>query len=288
MRLATTTRPPWAFPMGNQGFLFPSCGPQYPLDSPIYSAFAYMLPYLEGTNTYNAYNFSWNFAAVANTTAQSVQVSAFNCPTDTQFTQAPAGDVQYVHSSYATNRGQNENIRFNWAKGAAPDPTAPYYTNCNNDPGDGMFGWQFSVRVASVTDGLSNTFLFGEVSRFIDEPASPYSVANITFEFGDDYSPYCGRPTSGALVIPVLNAPPDKTGAVYAACFAVAAFPPDWINVQACLSLGQYGFRSLHPGGANFAMADGSVKFIKNSINVKTYRGLGTRALGEILSADSY
>ena len=84
------------------------------------------------------------------------------------------------------------------------------------------------------------------------------------------------------------NAPPDKTGAVFASCFANVALPPDWINVPACLSLGQYGFRSLHPGGANFAMADGSVKFIKNSINYKAYRGLGTRAGGEILSADSY
>jgi len=35
-------------------------------------------------------------------------------------------------------------------------------------------------------------------------------------------------------------------------------------------------------------MADGSVKFIKNAINVNTYRGLATRAGGEILSADAY
>jgi hypothetical protein len=35
-------------------------------------------------------------------------------------------------------------------------------------------------------------------------------------------------------------------------------------------------------------MADGSVKFIKNAISVNTYRALGTRAGGEVLSADSY
>jgi hypothetical protein len=35
-------------------------------------------------------------------------------------------------------------------------------------------------------------------------------------------------------------------------------------------------------------MADGSVRFIKDSINVTTYRGLGTRAGGEVISADQY
>src|SRR5262249_46402196 len=129
-----------------------------------------------------------------------------------------------------------------------------------------------------------------EVSRFIDEPPSPYSIGNITIEFQDDYSPNGGHPTSGAFVVPKLNAPPDRTGAVWQACFVTSGvfYPPDWIKVNACLNLGQYGFRSLHPGGANFAMADGSVKFIKNSINVNTYRGLGTRAGGEVISADQY
>ena len=74
--------------------------------------------------------------------------------------------------------------------------------------------------------------------------------------------------------------------------------PSDWWNptspnysaaaAAACRKLGQWAFRSLHPGGANFAFADGSVKFIKNSVNYATYMGLGTRAAGEILSADAY
>ena len=75
---------------------------------------------------------------------------------------------------------------------------------------------------------------------------------------------------------------------MYNACFATAFYPPDWITVRACLDLGQYGFRSLHPGGANFAMGDGSVKFIKSSISVNTYRALGTRAGAEVISADQY
>ncbi len=47
-------------------------------------------------------------------------------------------------------------------------------------------------------------------------------------------------------------------------------------------------FGSLHPGGANFAMADGSVRFIKQTIAQPTYHALGTRAGGEVISADAY
>jgi prepilin-type N-terminal cleavage/methylation domain-containing protein/prepilin-type processing-associated H-X9-DG protein len=276
------------FPMGNQGYLFPTCGSAFPDDAPIYSAFVYVLPFIEANNIANAYNFSRVFVSVSKITVQGTQLTAYNCPSDLPFTQEPPGYIPYVQNSYATNRGRNENIAWNWSNTAPPDPTAPYFLNCNGDPGDGMFGWQCAFTIANVTDGLSNTFLFGEVSRFVDEPPSIYSVGNITFEFLDDYSTKCGHPTSGAFIIPRLNAPPDKTGAVYAACLGAAFYPPDWINVSACLNLGQYGFRSLHPGGANFAMADGSVKFIKNSISVPTYRALATRALGEVLSADQY
>jgi prepilin-type processing-associated H-X9-DG protein len=45
---------------------------------------------------------------------------------------------------------------------------------------------------------------------------------------------------------------------------------------------------SYHPGGVNALMGDGSVRFIKNSINLLTWWGLGTIAGGEVISSDSY
>ena len=45
---------------------------------------------------------------------------------------------------------------------------------------------------------------------------------------------------------------------------------------------------SKHPGGTNMLFGDGSVKFLRDSINLQTYRALGTRAGGEVISAESY
>jgi prepilin-type processing-associated H-X9-DG protein len=48
------------------------------------------------------------------------------------------------------------------------------------------------------------------------------------------------------------------------------------------------GAGSAHPGGCNTAMSDGSVKFVKDSVNRATWWSLGTRNGGEIISADAY
>jgi prepilin-type processing-associated H-X9-DG protein len=51
---------------------------------------------------------------------------------------------------------------------------------------------------------------------------------------------------------------------------------------------GTFGLTSRHPGGANVVMADGSCRFLKDSINNITLWGLGSKAQGEIISADAY
>ena len=58
---------------------------------------------------------------------------------------------------------------------------------------------------------------------------------------------------------------------------------PGWGGVFAAVTAS-----GNHPGGVNVGMADGSVRFVKSSINIQTWWGLGTRAGGEVLSSDSY
>ena len=53
-------------------------------------------------------------------------------------------------------------------------------------------------------------------------------------------------------------------------------------------SYGNYGLSSYHPGGANVAMADGSVRFLKASTNQVTMWQLASRNQGEVVSSDSY
>lgn len=118
--------------------------------------------------------------------------------------------------------------------------------------GSGIFwAWGANVGINMVTDGTSNTFMAGEQIRAVTQ-----------------WNAWVGGNASiGSTAVPLnYKLPTPNVG--------------NWTR--------QYTFRSLHPGGANFAMADGSVKFIKSSINFNVYQALSTRAQGEVISADAY
>jgi prepilin-type processing-associated H-X9-DG protein len=163
-----------------------------------------------------------------------------------------------------------------------------------------MFGAEGVIKISGVTDGTSNTTLFGEMSRFKNEPADPYNFYEFTAVFpASDFNPNASNakeyfPQTRAFTFPRMNSPNDPTGQAWQKVFGVCgtgyAIPTDWlINCpQALTTLGEWAFRSNHPGGCNFAFSDGSVKFIKQSVSDQVYQALGTRAQGEVISADQY
>jgi prepilin-type N-terminal cleavage/methylation domain-containing protein/prepilin-type processing-associated H-X9-DG protein len=294
-----------AFPIGNRGLpmhFSPSFDRQAGLCSPqVYmghTAFVFLLPFLENGNTYNTYNLTRPYNSFVNSTGVSTLVSTYICPTDTVASRLPSNFINFARASYGVSRGLQETTVLTWARTSVlPDTGAPFADTCNQGLGDGMFGVDNSVILRNVDDGFSTTMLFGETSQFTNEPpGSNFNFNNTSWYWvgppwtGASYWKGDIRITGGAYQVPKLNAPADRNGSKLSDCFfrSGVMFPPDWIPVKACQELGQWGFRSLHPGGANFAFGDGSVKFIKNEISLNIYRALATRSGGEILSADQY
>jgi prepilin-type N-terminal cleavage/methylation domain-containing protein/prepilin-type processing-associated H-X9-DG protein len=294
-----------SFPMGNISVLFNDPLGQYAQPCQrhwVISAFVFILPFVERGNEYASYNFSLPYNSLSNLTALSSNISTYICPSDTTPGPSPANEIVTTQCSYGMSRGQQENIFYNWALNSFPDPAQPNYQHCNSAQGDGAFGPDIAFRVADFTDGVSNTFLFGEVSRFVQEGSwSNWHFWQYTGGFAappwNGTNPWneIGRPATGGFVIPQPNSPPDQTGQIGTACFANSHQSPDWFDpikngsgLPACRQLGQWGFRSLHPGGINFALGDGSVRFIKNAVDWMTYRALGTRSGGEAIAGESY
>ncbi|MEA2592539.1 MAG: hypothetical protein QOD62_2370, partial [Actinomycetota bacterium] len=86
--------------------------------------------------------------------------------------------------------------------------------------------------------------------------------------------------TSGFSMFNTVQTPNDRTYLFGGCRFGCAGCWPD--------SSFSVGAASAHSGGANVLMADGSVKFMKDSVNRNTWWGLGTRNGGEVISSDAY
>jgi prepilin-type N-terminal cleavage/methylation domain-containing protein/prepilin-type processing-associated H-X9-DG protein len=253
----------------------------------------FIYPYIEQTNIYNSINFSLPYSSFANVTCYQIQVATYNCPDDPKASQfdPSLNLITTVQSSYAAVIGLSEVFTTSYGTG----PTATNAGRCGAIDSEGLFGLDVAFRISDARDGTSTTMLVGETSRFNNEPSgSNFNFANVAHVWPG--APWTGsavwndqRISAGAYLVPRLNANPQiGPPTCLLSSSPLLSDSPNWSTVPRCLDLGQFGFRSQHPAGAHFLFADGSVRFINSSVNIPTYRALGTRELGEIVSAGAY
>ncbi len=215
-----------------------------------------LLPDLEQQPLYNATNFDLPIEDPSNLTTRTTALAVFVCPTDRStglFTMADVNDrpiAEAQTNSYAGNFGRDLNI----AKG----PTL----------GNGMFVCNLAFGVRDVIDGTSQTITVGERGSLLTQVPWAGAINNGICRITPG-SPSQSTRTKTAPVEPLARA--DTNGGTSTDLF----FDPD-------------DFYSPHPAGLYFLMCDGSVRFIKSSINSSVYGGLCSRNMGEIVSGDAY
>ncbi|MDR3635527.1 MAG: DUF1559 domain-containing protein [Isosphaeraceae bacterium] len=263
-----------------------------------------MLPMLEQTPLYNALNFNWGMQDPQNTTVGYSQLSFLLCPSDGVKVR-PYGS--WAPCSYRANTSGPAPIQL-WTGMIVPINT-PWAGNSN----------AASIGFESVTDGTSNTAMFSEKLIGINlgtvTVASannlralflPPSATNLTTIVNTGNNAAALAFVQACTSMPGTQAAQISytTGADWHGTFAYLSintsyshftapntlsctYPgsedPNWGGTMAAIAP-----TSNHSGGVNVLMGDGSVKFIKNSVNLQTWWAIGSRNLGEAVSADAY
>jgi prepilin-type N-terminal cleavage/methylation domain-containing protein/prepilin-type processing-associated H-X9-DG protein len=292
-----------AFPPACKSINLTTTPPSVQFPDTGFSVQARSLAFIEGGNLYNAINlaYEYNDASGGNFTGTSAVVSVFVCPsTARQATRDSAssdpngsafeklqtagyGYMDYAPSVYTDINVQNGGLA---PGGLGATSIVPYRNKTVAAKGllkDGK------TAIAEITDGTSNTIAViecaGRDERFVSQyleglypvvrgqgPAGGPTARHRFWRWAD---PGCAFGTSGQ---PNNKGLPTNEGTPWPTTSATA-------GNQAGPNEEPF---SNHPGGVNALFGDGSVHFIKDTINLVTFRGLLTLSGGDVVSSDAY
>jgi prepilin-type N-terminal cleavage/methylation domain-containing protein/prepilin-type processing-associated H-X9-DG protein len=256
-------------------------------NGPNYSALSMILPFMEQTTVFNAINFSqFDFnpnvspAQDPNGTAAVASINALICPSDSYSSSRSNLEV-YGQTNYMADMGSG----IVWQ-------SSLFFPNTSLPMPNGVFYGNSATRLAEITDGLSNTGFFGE--RMVGDSSTGIisPIADVFFDPGAPLTPDDAMTQCQALNI---NNPANQLPMIMGVPWIDGQHITLHVTTPNTRSCGFFGVNravmpasSRHPGGSNMLFGDGSVKFLKDSISLQTYRALGTRNGGEIISADSF
>jgi prepilin-type N-terminal cleavage/methylation domain-containing protein/prepilin-type processing-associated H-X9-DG protein len=224
-----------------------------------------LLPFIEQQPLYQLFDFNTGtdgqMIATGGRWLRGEPVQVYLCPSDTNRRTNANNDGAWP-ANYTGNMGPSADISNNAACSCPLHPTFQTFsrpgTNVNNPPGPfGRNGWNYVSRMSDCTDGLSNTIYMGEVrADCSDHARAGWSHSN---KWGTFTQPGINFDTCYPNVAEAQREGKDPC---YARC--------NW-NSEA-------SFKSLHPNGAQFVFGDGSVRFLPQNIDLKTYNWLGDKA----------
>jgi prepilin-type N-terminal cleavage/methylation domain-containing protein/prepilin-type processing-associated H-X9-DG protein len=251
---------------------------------PRWSAQSQILPYLEQRSLFNALNFTgvpWLHDPVysaANRTALTTAVSAYLCPSDPDAIEELEG---LAHINYRANAG-TQPWNLSWE-----DPQLGRIGR-----NTGAFWYQSAVRTSMMRDGTTMTALFSERCLGDSSASDPLADYLLTAESVQACS------AADVWSTPRFADPYGWSGERWADGNALYTryhhiLPPQSMS---CLLGGNQDYgspvvvtaTSRHPGGVNLLTADGSVRFVKQSIAPNVWSALGTISGGEVINRDSF
>ncbi|RUL82804.1 DUF1559 domain-containing protein [Tautonia sociabilis] len=224
-----------------------------------------LLASMEQGPLYQALNVDLPCWLPENTTGAATSLATFLCPSVSDDSRTfsvldQPGDelARFSRSHYVLNAGNEESWRFQ--------------VEDHRRIADGPFFRNSSTTIASVRDGLSNTLFMGEHTPILSDKTwvgvVPGAAVCPTPQFAFSTCDYA------ATLVLTHSGPSAVEGDII--------HPP---NARSCHVCQMY---SEHPGGANVLLGDGSVRFVKETINQRAWAAMATCRRGEVISADAF